>query len=229
MASGGELPGPAAGRARIPAMPSGPPHAAPERPGLGPEDFALVRSVQAGDAAAFERFVDRFGPLIMAFGLRMCGNRADAEDVFQETLVKVYTRLADLDDPGALRTWFWRVVSNECLMSRRGPRDPGRTVAFDELFPLSAERGEAPEFPDAGAVDPERAVLATEVRERIEAAIRHLPPDYRIILLLRDFEQLATDEVAEVLQISVANAKVRLHRARLALRRLLQAEGGTAA
>jgi RNA polymerase sigma-70 factor (ECF subfamily) len=210
-------------------MPSGPPHAAPERPGLGPEDFALVRSVQAGDAAAFERFVDRFGPLIMAFGLRMCGNRADAEDVFQETLVKVYTRLADLEDPGALRTWFWRVVSNECLMSRRGPRDPGRTVAFDELFPLSAERGEAPEFPDAGAVDPERAVLATEVRERIEAAIRHLPPDYRIILLLRDFEQLATEEVAEVLQISVANAKVRLHRARLALRRLLQAEGGTAA
>ncbi len=211
------------------AMPSGPPHATPERPGLGPRDLALVRSVQAGDPEAFESFVERFGPLIMAFGLRMCGNRADAEDVFQETLVKVYTRLADLADPGALRTWFWRVVSNECLMSRRGPRDPGRTVAFDELFPLSAERGEAPDLPDAGAVDPERAVLAGEARERIEAAIRHLPPDYRIILLLRDFEQLSTEEVAEVLQISVANAKVRLHRARLALRRRLQAEGGTTA
>lgn len=213
----------------MPGMPSGPPHAAPERPGLGPEDFALVRAVQAGDPEAFERFVERFGPLIMAFGLRMCGNRADAEDVFQETLIKVYTRLADLDDPGALRTWFWRVVSNECLMSRRGPRDPGRTVAFDELFPLSAERGEAPDLPDAGAVDPERAVLAAEVRERIESAIRNLPPDYRIILLLRDFEQLSTEEVAEVLEISVANAKVRLHRARLALRRLIHAQGGTAA
>jgi len=211
------------------AMPSGPPHATPERPGLGPPDLALVRSVQAGDPEAFESFVERFGPMIMAFGLRMCGNRADAEDVFQETLIKVFTRLADLADPGALRTWFWRVVSNECLMSRRGPRDPGRTVAFDELFPLSAERGEAPDLPDAGAVDPERAVLAGEARERIEAAIRHLPPDYRIILLLRDFEQLSTEEVAAVLQISVANAKVRLHRARLALRRLLQAEGGTAA
>jgi len=213
----------------MPAMPTGSSHAAPERPGLGPEDFALVRSVQSGDPSAFERFVERFGPMIMAFGLRMCGNRADAEDVFQETLIKVFTRLADLDDPGALRTWFWRVVSNECLMSRRGPRDPGRTVAFDELFPLSAERGEAPDLPDAGAIDPERAVLAAEVRERIEAAIRHLPPDYRIILLLRDFEQLSTEEVAEVLEISVANAKVRLHRARLALRRLLQADGGTAA
>jgi RNA polymerase sigma-70 factor (ECF subfamily) len=213
----------------MPAMANGPSHAAPERPGLGPEDFALVRSVQGGDPSAFERFVARFGPMIMAFGLRMCGNRADAEDVFQETLIKVFTRLADLDDPGALRTWFWRVVSNECLMSRRGPRDPGRTVAFDELFPLSAERGEAPDLPDAGAIDPERAVLAAEVRERIETAIRHLPPDYRIILLLRDFEQLSTEEVAAVLEISVANAKVRLHRARLALRRLLQAEGGTAA
>ncbi|MCU0230822.1 MAG: sigma-70 family RNA polymerase sigma factor [Acidobacteria bacterium] len=209
-------------------MSPAPSSAAPERPGLGPQDFALIRAVQSGDPAAFERFVDRFGPMIMAFGLRMCGNRADAEDVFQETLIKVYTRLADLDEPGALRTWFWRVVSNECLMSRRGPRDPGRTVTFDEMFPLSAERGEAPDLPDAGAVDPERAVLAAEVRERIEAAIRILPPDYRIILLLRDFEQLSTEEVAAVLQISEANAKVRLHRARAALRRLLHAEGGTA-
>jgi RNA polymerase sigma-70 factor (ECF subfamily) len=213
----------------IAAMPNGSTHAAPGRPGLGPEDFALVRAVQAGDPEAFERFVARFGPMIMAFGLRMCGNRADAEDVFQETLLKVFTRLADLDDPGALRTWFWRVVSNECLMSRRGPRDPGRTVAFDELFPLSAERGEAPELPDAAAVDPERAVLAAELRERLEEAIRHLPPDYRIILLLRDFEQLSTEEVAEVLGISVANAKVRLHRARLALRRSLQTGGGEGA
>ncbi len=210
-------------------MPNGSTHAAPGRPGLGPEDFALVRAVQAGDPAAFEPFVARFGPMIMAFGLRMCGNRADAEDVFQETLLKVFTRLADLDDPGALRTWFWRVVSNECLMSRRGPRDPRRTVAFDELFPLSAERGEAPELPDAAAIDPERAVLTAELRERLERAIRNLPPDYRIILLLRDFEQLSTEEVAEVLGISVANAKVRLHRARLALRRLMHAEGGTAA
>ncbi|MCU0224111.1 MAG: sigma-70 family RNA polymerase sigma factor [Acidobacteria bacterium] len=210
-------------------MPNGSTHAAPGRPGLGPEDFALVRAVQAGDPEAFERFVARFGPMIMAFGLRMCGNRADAEDVFQETLLKVFTRLADLDDPGALRTWFWRVVSNECLMSRRGPRDPGRTVAFDELFPLSAERGEAPELPDAAAVDPERAVLAAELRERLEEAIRHLPPDYRIILLLRDFEQLSTEEVAEVLGISVANAKVRLHRARLALRRTLQTGDGEGA
>jgi RNA polymerase sigma-70 factor (ECF subfamily) len=210
-------------------MSNGSTHAAPGRPGLGPGDFALVRAVQAGDPEAFERFVARFGPMIMAFGLRMCGNRADAEDVFQETLLKVFTRLADLDDPGALRTWFWRVVSNECLMSRRGPRDPGRTVGFDELFPLSAERGEAPELPDAAAVDPERAVLAAELRERLEQAIRHLPPDYRIILLLRDFEQLSTEEVAEVLGISVANAKVRLHRARLALRRSLQAGGGEGA
>lgn len=206
-------------------MATTPDREASRSPSLGPADIDLVRAVQRGDAEAFERFVGRFGPLIMAFGLRTCGNRADAEDVFQETLIKVFTRLADLADPLALRTWFWRVVANECLMSRRGPRDPARAVSFDEMFPLSAERGEVPELPDEGAESPERALLRAETRTRIERAIRNLPPDYRVIVLLRDFEQLSTEEVAEVLEISIANAKVRLHRARLALRRLLEADG----
>ncbi len=206
-------------------MTTPPDREATRRPALGPADIELVRAVQRGEPEAFERFVERFGPLIMAFGLRTCGNRSDAEDVFQETLIKVFTRLADLEDPLALRTWFWRVVANECLMSRRGPRDPARAVSFEEIYPLSAERGEAPDLPDAGAEDPERELLRGETRARIERAIRNLPPDYRVIVLLRDFEQLSTEEVAEVLDISVANAKVRLHRARLALRRLLEADG----
>ncbi|MBP7147408.1 MAG: sigma-70 family RNA polymerase sigma factor [Acidobacteria bacterium] len=187
-----------------------------------PDDLRLVQRVKEGDPGAFDEFVARFGPLILAFGMRMCGNRPDAEDVFQETLIKVYTSLATLENPRALRTWFWRVVANECLMSRRGPRDPSRTVGLGDLVPQESTPGAELELPDAAAVSPERALLDTERRERLERALGNLPPDYRIVILLRDFEGLSTQEVADVLGISATNAKVRLHRARAALRQRLQ-------
>lgn len=190
--------------------------------GLTDEDRRLVLALRDGGEGAFDAFVARFGPMIWAFGLRMCGHREDAQDVFQETLVKVFMALRTLENPDALRTWLWRVVANECRMSRRGPRDPSRSVALDSLG-LGAESDVAYDPPDTGAETPEEAVLRGETRERIEAALGNLPPPYRIIVLLRDFEGLTTEEVAEVLAISVTNAKVRLHRARMALRRILEA------
>lgn len=188
------------------------------------DDRALLDAVRRGEPAAFDRFVERYGSLILAFGRRMCGHRQDAEDVFQETLVKVFTQLRTLSDPGALRTWLWRVVSNECLMSRRGPRDPARAVGFDDLRPAGSS---APvEFVDPAAASPEVSVLQGEAADRLERALARLAPDYRIIVLLRDVEGLTTEEVAQALQITESNAKVRLHRARAALRRELAAGGG---
>ncbi len=184
-------------------------------------DRELLAAVRRGDADAFDRFVERFGPMIFSFGLRMCGNREDAEDVLQETLIKVFTRLRTLQDPEALRAWLWRIVANECRMSRRGPRDPSRQVNIEELLAPREEGGAPLELPDPDAPDPEASTMRLQDRERLEEAIRNLPPAYRIILLLRDFEGLTSEEVARALGISVPNAKVRLHRARLALRRLL--------
>lgn len=199
--------------------------ATPEPPSL--EDRELLDAIRSGSPDAFDRFVARFGPMILAFGLRMCGQRADAEDVFQETLVKVYTHVATLEDPAALRSWLWRIVANACLMSRRGPRDPARSVAFEELRRGRDDDARPVEFADESAVSPERAAIQGEERARIDDALRNLAPDYRIIVLLRDFEGLTTAEVADVLGITEANAKVRLHRARAALRRILV--GGTTA
>jgi RNA polymerase sigma-70 factor (ECF subfamily) len=182
-------------------------------------DRALLEAMRRGEGDAFDRFVARFAPLILAFGMRMCGHRQDAEDVFQETLVKVYDQVSSLADPGALRTWLWRVVSNECLMSRRGPRDPRRSVGLGDMS--HGDDAALVEFADDGAPSPELEAIRSEDRARIEGALRRLSPEYRAIVLLRDFEELSTAEVAEVLGITEANAKVRLHRARLALRREL--------
>ncbi len=182
-------------------------------------DRALLEAMRRGERDAFDRFVERFAPLILAFGMRMCGHRQDAEDVFQETLVKVYGQVSTLEDPGALRTWLWRVVSNECLMSRRGPRDPRRSVGLDDL--QHGDDAAPVEFADDDAPSPELEAMRSEDRARIEGALRRLSPEYRMIVLLRDFEELSTAEVAQVLGITEANAKVRLHRARLALRREL--------
>ncbi len=181
------------------------------------EDARLLEALRAGDPAAFDQFVERFGSMILAFGLRMCGRREDAEDIFQETLIKVFTQLRKLDAPEALRTWLWRVVANECRMSRRGPRDPARSVGLEDLR-SAGEDAPAVNLPDAAAVSPEESLVRAEDRRRIDRALAELPPEQRIIILLRDFEELSTAEVATVLGISEANAKVRLHRARLALR-----------
>lgn len=185
------------------------------------DDRRLIDAIRAGDPGSFDAFVERFGSMILAFGLRMCGHREDAEDVFQETLVKVFTSLRGLENPEALRTWLWRVVANECRMSRRGPRDPARSMALDDLGP-GRDSGASYDPPDEGRETPEEAAIRFETREEIERALRNLPPQYRIIVLLRDFEGLTTEEVAEVLDITETNAKVRLHRARMALRRLLE-------
>ena len=198
------------------------------KPGETPEDRALLERIQAGEAESFDAFVDRFGSMIWAFGLRMCGHKQDAEDVFQETLVKIFTSLKTLENPGALRTWIWRVVANECRMSRRGPRDPSRALGFDDLRRPGEDEGPAPDFEDEGSLSPEDAAIRGETRERVEEAVRNLPPQYRIIVLLRDFEGLSTEQVADVLEISTSNAKVRLHRARLALRKLLEEPAGGA-
>ena len=113
-------------------------------------------------------------------------------------------------------------------MSRRGPRDPSRALGFDDLKRPGEGERPAPEFEDEESVNPEEAAIRGETWQRVEEAVRNLPPQYRIILLLRDFEGLSTDEVAEILDISTSNAKVRLHRARLALRKLIEQEGGDA-
>jgi RNA polymerase sigma-70 factor (ECF subfamily) len=183
-------------------------------------DEEVLRAVLEDAPHAFDRFVAHFGNRIFAFGMRVCGQREDAEDVFQETLYTVFRKLRSLRESRALSTWLYRIVANACLLSRRRSKfAPREELSLDELLPKGGVADEGPALPEGDS--PEDALHRKELADHLEAAVRGLPPDYRIVWILRDVEGLSTAETAEALEISAANVKMRLHRARLALRKRL--------
>lgn len=187
-------------------------------------DAELLSGIKADAPGAFEALVAAYGDRVFRFGRRMCGDREDARDVLQDTLLAAYRALKGLDHPEALRTWLYRVAANACLMMRRkGKFEPDREISLEELMPLG-EDGPKAEIPDPAAL-PEEEVLRGEVARRVRRAIGDLPPLYRIVLVMRDMEQLSTAEVAEALGLGQAAVKMRLHRARLMLRKLLSEAG----
>jgi RNA polymerase sigma-70 factor, ECF subfamily len=185
-----------------------------------PDDYApLVEAAARGDAAAMERLLVRAQEVAYRFGMSVCGHPEDAEEVMQEALLKTYQRAASIRDPGAFRAWLYRTVRNACLMRRRTRIDePKHLVSLDG----PVEPGESrPEAADTGR-SPEAVLLNQRLRERLQSALRALPPSHRVVVFLREVEGLSTKEVSIVLGISEANVKQRLHRARLALQKQLR-------
>ena len=183
-------------------------------------DAHLLDAIRRDDPAAFESFVRRYGGRILGFGMRVCGDQEAAKDVAQETLIQAYRSLKDVQDPQALRSWLYRVVSNACLMRRRKKKyEPRRELSLEELMPSGSEEASI-EIPDARAL-PDDEAAREEMREAVHAGIRELPVDYRMVLLLRDIEQLSTRQTAEALDLNESTVKMRLHRARLMLRKVL--------
>ncbi len=185
-------------------------------------DRRLAEALIAGDPNAFDPFVERFAPLILNFGRRMCGQRDDAEEVLQETLLKAYQSIGELREPAALKSWVYRVAANACLkMRRKGKFEPVQEISLDELLPRPNADGSPPEIADWSELPSDRA-LQSELREKIESAILKLPKEFRIVVVLRDQEGFTTRETADILGVGEPLVKVRLHRARLALRKELE-------
>jgi len=180
----------------------------------------ILAEVQRGEPGAFDRFANHFANRIYAFSMRMCGHREDAEDVVQDTLIAAYRKLSDLREPKALTSWLYRTVSNACLMKRRRSKfAPKQELSLESLLPQGGTVDDGPVLPSEQ--DPEAGAYRAELSEALEQAVRDLPPDYRIVWLMREVEELSTEETAEALGIGISNVKMRLHRARLALRKRL--------
>ena len=174
----------------------------------------LARALLAGEADAFERFVEHFRSKVFHYSWLMCGRPEDAEEVAQETLLKVFENFEQLREPERVRPWVFRIAKNACLMQRRrSVFAPAHELSIDELPPAS-------ELPDDGP-QPELALLDSELRAVVDRAVAELPPTYRAVVLLRDLEELSTEDTAQILDLGTDVVKTRLHRGRVAMRQKL--------
>jgi RNA polymerase sigma-70 factor (ECF subfamily) len=156
---------------------------------------------------------------VMSFGMKVCGHREDAEDTAQEVLLKLLPYISKFDSPQAFSVWLYTVARNRCLMSRRTSKfAPKEHLALEELIPTG---GELAALGTPARSSPESAVLREENAQHIRAALNAIPPQYRLILVLHDMEGLDTPEVAKITALRKGTVRVRLHRARLALRKEL--------
>lgn len=173
--------------------------------------------LQSGEAASIERAIGVLQKAVFGFGMKVCGNPADAADTAQETLVRLARSLRRFPNTRALSVWLYRVAKSQCLMSRRKSRfAPQQMLSLDEMLPQAGQGGDSDV--KSWAITPEEALLQAEFRNHLEKAILALPKPYRLVLILRDMEQLDTREVARVMRISEGTAKMRLHRARVFVR-----------
>jgi RNA polymerase sigma-70 factor (ECF subfamily) len=185
------------------------------------EYAALVRAASTGDRAAMERLLMRAQEVAFRFSLLACGHAEDAEDVMQDALLKTYQHVSRIADPDAFRTWLYTTVRNACLMKRR--RRAGEPVRFESIEQGSPAGGAEASPIDVADQAPraDQRMIDDWADARLRQALAKLPPAYRIIMLLREMENLPTKEVAAITGYSEANVKQRLRRARLMLRREL--------
>ncbi len=169
-----------------------------------------------------ERAIRALQSTVYSFGMKVCGHRYDAEDIAQETLIRLARSLKEFPNSRALAVWLYKVAKTQCLMSRRQSKfAPKQMLSLDALMPEPAEA--SGREGKTWMKTPEEATFNDECHRLLERAVLSLPKTYRLVLILRDMEQLDTREVAEVMGISENTARMRLHRARVFVRRELDA------
>jgi RNA polymerase sigma-70 factor (ECF subfamily) len=189
----------------------------------GAADIAIAEDLLAGKPGAFDRFVETYRQKLFQYTLLMCGHREDAEEVAQETLLKVFEKLDQLREPEHMKAWVFRIARNTCFMKRRkSVFAPVEELSLDELAPRLGEDGNSRrlEIADWSAL-PEDLAINSQLGAILRRAIEELPEIYRAVILLRDVEELSTEETAQILDVTEETVKTRLHRARLAVRQSL--------
>jgi RNA polymerase sigma-70 factor (ECF subfamily) len=187
---------------------------------IAAEEAALVERLRRGEGSAFEELLRQHGGRALAVARRLLGNEEDARDAVQDAFLSVFRAIDRFDGHAALGTWLHRIVVNACLTRLRSRRrHPERPI--EDLLPTFLEDGHQA-HPARSWHDPHSSLAHQELRELVRSRIDQLPEDYRNVLLLRDIEELDTQETADLLGITPGAVKTRLHRARQALRTLLE-------
>jgi RNA polymerase sigma-70 factor (ECF subfamily) len=184
----------------------------------GVDESILVAQSRQGDTVAFGELVRRYEAKIFRLALHVTQNREDAEDVLQETFMKAYEHLDQFQGNSKFYTWIVRIAVNQALMKLRR-RKTDKSVSLDETI----DTGEDTIVREIAAWDenPEQRFSREELGGILDTAVESLEPPYRSVFVLRDIEELSTEETADALGLSIPAVKSRLLRARLQLREKL--------
>lgn len=174
----------------------------------------LIAAAQEGDKKAISQLVNKYSPRIYAIAFRLMQNEEDAEDVLQETFIIMINKLNTFKGKSTLYTWLYRVATNVALGKLRKKKNIDDSVSFDKIEFDNLNSLENADWPDH--LDEE--FDTEEFRKCLNRAMDELPDHYRMVFILRDLEGHSTRNTAKILEISEANVKVRLMRARLYLR-----------
>ncbi len=186
---------------------------------MRPEIQRVVELARRNDPQSLEEALALLQETIFSFSMKVCGQRQDAEDTMQEVLLKSLPFLPKFESPRALVVWLYKVAKNRCLMSRRKSKFASKEeLSLDELMP---DRKELAHLQGTEAISPESKAMHKEDARRLREAIRKLPPDYRLILILHDMEELSDSDISEITGLRAGTIRVRLHRARLFVRKEL--------
>src|ERR1035441_9237336 len=184
---------------------------------MRPELIQAIDLLRRNTPEAVEEAIGLLQNTVYSFSMKVCGHPQDAEDTMQEVLFRSLGHLAKLQSPQALAVWLYTVTRNRCWRMRRKPAHaPSQTFSLDELMPDAAELGRL--LQDAAA-SPEGHLLHAEQHHLLHQAVLRIPVQLRIVLVLHDMEELTTEQVAQILSLQPGTVRVRLHRARLSVRK----------
>ncbi len=192
------------------------------------DEARLVADLRAGDEAAYERLVRDYGGRLLAVARRMLRNEEDAHDALQDAFISAFKAIGRFEGGSRLGTWLHRIVVNASLMKLRSARRR-EEVAIEDLLPRYLDDGHMLEPPTGWSDTAEAMAQNKELRALVRQTIDRLPENYRTVLVLRDIEGHSTEEAAESLEVSTGVIKTRLHRARQALKALLDPHLGETA
>jgi len=184
-----------------------------------PEIERVIQLIQRKDQKSLDEALALLQNTVFSFSMKACGQRQDAEDTMQEVLLKSVPFLPNFDSPKALTVWLYKVAKNQCLMSRRRSKfAPKEALSLEELMP---DRKELETLSNQTVGTAETSLLRDENARHIRKALQKLHTDYRLILVLHDMEDLSDEEIAEITGLRLGTIRVRLHRARLFMRKEL--------
>jgi len=185
------------------------------------EEQQLIGRLKAKDEAALDLFMAEYGGKVYGLSLRLTSNHHDAEEVCQDVFLAVFEKIGAFRGEAKLSSWVYRITANAALIKLRKRPKVKELPLEEELGPAMTEEGMIAEPVVDWSRLPSDELERKELTARLAQAVELLPPEYRTVFVLRDVEGLPAEEASQVLEISVAALKSRLHRARLFLRKQL--------